>query len=138
MGGKVSLIKTINFKRLGDERGSLVTLEANKNIPFDIKRVYYIFGTKEGVSRGFHAHQNLKQVAVCVMGSCRFVLDDGKRKDEVVLDSATKGLLIEDLIWREMYDFSPDCALMVLASEHYDESDYIRDYQDFLKAVNNG
>ena len=134
----MSLIKTINFQPLGDERGSLVALEGNKSVPFDIKRVYYIFGTKEGVSRGFHAHRNLKQVAVCVTGSCRFVLDNGKQREEVVLDKSTIGLLINDLTWREMYDFSPDCVLMVLASEHYDESDYIRDYQEFLKAVNNG
>jgi len=134
----VSLIKTISLKSLGDERGSLVALEGNKNVPFDIKRVYYIFGTKEGVSRGFHAHRNLKQVAVCVTGSCRFVLDDGRQKEEVILDGATKGLLIEDLIWREMYDFSPDCVLMLLASEYYDELDYIRDYQEFLQIVNHG
>ena len=134
----MSLIKTINFQPLGDERGSLVALEGNKSVPFDIKRVYYIFGTKEGVSRGFHAHLNLKQVAVCVTGSCRFVLDNGKQREEVVLDKSTTGLLINDLTWREMYDFSPDCVLMVLASEYYDESDYIRDYQEFLKAVNNG
>ena len=134
----MSLIKTINFKPLGDERGSLVALEGNKSVPFDIKRVYYIFGTKEGVSRGFHAHLNLKQVAVCVTGSCRFVLDNGKQREEVVLDKSTIGLLIDDLTWREMYDFSPDCVLMVLASEYYDESDYIRDYQEFLQIVNHG
>lgn len=134
----MSLIKTISFKPLGDERGSLVALEGNKSVPFDIKRVYYLFGTKEGVSRGFHAHRNLKQVAVCVTGSCRFVLDSGKQREEVVLDKSTIGLLIDDLTWREMYDFSPDCVLMVLASEYYDELDYIRDYENFLKIVNNG
>ena len=134
----MSLIKTISLKPLGDERGLLVALEGNKSVPFDIKRVYCIFGTKEGVARGFHAHRNLKQVVVCVTGSCRFVLDNGKQREEVVLDKSTIGLLINDLTWREMYDFSPDCVLMVLASEHYDESDYIRDYQEFLKAVNNG
>ena len=110
----MSLIKTVIFKSLGDERGSLIALEGNKSVPFDIKRVYYIFGTKEGVSRGFHAHRNLKQVAVCVTGSCQFILDNGKKKEKVILDSATKGLLVEGLIWREMYDFSPDCVLMVL------------------------
>ena len=133
----MSLIKTIIFKHLGDERGSLVALEGNKSVPFDIKRVYYIFGTKEGVSRGFHAHRNLKQVAVCVTGSCRFVIDNGSHREEIVLDSSTTGLVIEDLTWREMYDFSPDCVLMVLASEYYNESDYIRDYEEFLKVVNN-
>ena len=131
----MSLIKTISLKPLGDERGSLVALESNKNVPFDIKRVYYIFGTKEGVSRGFHAHRNLKQVAVCVTGSCRFVLDNGKSREEIILDSATTGLVIEGLTWREMHDFSQDCVLLVLASEHYDKADYIRDYQKFLKAT---
>ena len=131
----MSLIKTLAFKSLGDERGSLIALEGNKSVPFDIKRVYYIFGTKEGVSRGFHAHRNLKQVAVCVTGSCEFVLDNGKQKEKVILDSATKGLLIEGLIWREIYDFSPDCVLMVLASEYYDELDYIRDYDEFLRCL---
>lgn len=132
----MSLIKTVSFKPLGDDRGSLVALEANKSVPFDIKRVYYIFDTKQGVSRGFHAHKNLKQLAVCVTGSCRFILDNGKTREEIVLNTSTTGLIIEDLTWREMYDFTPDCVLMVLANQHYDETDYIRDYQEFLKLVN--
>ena len=131
----MSLIKTINFKPLGDERGSLVALEANEHVPFNIKRVYFIFGTKQGVSRGHHAHRNLKQVAVCVTGACRFVLDDGVHQEEIILDSPTKGLIIENLIWHEMHDFTPDCVLMVLASEHYDEEDYIRAYHVFVKEV---
>jgi dTDP-4-dehydrorhamnose 3,5-epimerase-like enzyme len=133
----VSLVQTTLFKELGDDRGSLVALEENKSVPFDIKRVYYIFGTKPGVSRGYHAHKSLKQIAVCVMGSCRFVLDNGKKREEIVLDKPTTGLVIEDLTWREMHDFSPDCVLMVLANQHYDESDYIRNYQEFLNAVKN-
>jgi len=133
----VSLINIINFKSLGDERGSLVALEGGKSVPFDIKRVYYIFGTREGVSRGFHAHRNLKQVAICVAGSCRFILDDGKFREEILLEKSSVGLLIEGLTWREMHAFSPDCVLMVLASEYYDEADYIRDYRTFLTAVNN-
>ena len=133
----MSLIKLINLPPLGDERGSLVSLESNQSIPFDIKRVYYIFGTKPGVARGFHAHKKLKQVAVCVTGKCRMTIDDGKQRKEEWLDSATKGILIEDMIWREMHDFSDDCVLLVLASEHYDESDYIRNYDEFLKGVNN-
>ena len=131
----MSLIKTVNLKPLGDDRGSLVALESNKSVPFDIKRVYYIFETQQGVSRGFHAHKNLKQLAVCVTGSCRFVLDDGKTRESIVLDSSTTGLIIEDLTWREMHDFTPDCVLMVLANQYYDESDYIRDYQVFLNIV---
>ena len=133
----MSLIKTLYFKPLGDERGSLVALESNRSVPFDIKRVYYIFGTKEGVSRGFHAHRNLKQVAICVTGSCRFVLDNGKQREELILNGTEKGILIDGLVWREMHDFSPNCVLMVLASEYYDELDYIRDYGVFIDCVNN-
>lgn len=131
-------IKLIDFPPLGDERGSLVALEGNKSVPFDIKRVYYIFGTQQGVARGFHAHRQLKQVAVCVTGKCRMLLDNGKEKESVWLDSATQGVLIEDLTWREMHDFSKDCVLLVLASEHYDDSDYIRDYDEFIKMVKDG
>lgn len=131
-------IKLIDFKSLGDDRGSLISLEENKNIPFNIKRVYYIFGTKEGVRRGFHAHKKLKQVAVCVSGSCKFLLDDGKEKHHISLSSPEKGLLIEDMVWHEMYDFSDDCVLVVLADDFYDESDYIRDYDEFFGEVENG
>jgi dTDP-4-dehydrorhamnose 3,5-epimerase-like enzyme len=132
----LSLINLINFPPLGDDRGSLVALEAHKTVPFDVKRVYYIFGTQAGVSRGFHAHRALQQVAVCVTGKCRIVLDDGQRREEVWLDSPTKGLLIGDLVWREMHDFSPDCVLLVLASEHYSETDYIREYSEFIRTIN--
>ena len=131
----MSLIKTISLKDHGDDRGSLVALESSETVPFEIKRIYYIIGTQPGVSRGFHAHKNLKQLAVCIMGSCRFVLDDGTNREEVTLDNATTGLLINDLTWREMYDFTDDCVLMVLADHHYDESDYIRNYQEFINAV---
>ncbi len=130
-------IQTIDLIIKGDERGSLIALEENHNIPFDVKRVYYIFGTEQGVRRGYHAHKNLKQLAICVSGSCKFLLDDGTQKEYIELALPTQGLLIEGLIWREMYDFSPNCVLIVLADAYYDESDYIRDYDQFLKAVNN-
>jgi dTDP-4-dehydrorhamnose 3,5-epimerase-like enzyme len=134
----MSLINWIDFQSLGDQRGSLVAVEIGmeKAVPFEIKRVYYIYHTAKGVSRGYHAHKNLKQVAICLAGRCRMVLDDGTSHEEVWLDSPTKGLVIEDRTWREMHDFSEDCVLLVLASEHYDESDYIRSYEDFLKQVN--
>ncbi len=131
----MNLIQWVDLKIFGDDRGSLIALEAEKTVPFDIKRVYYIFGTQQGVGRGFHAHHNLKQVAVCVTGKCRMILDDGKTREEAWLDSPIKGLLIGDLVWREMHDFSEDCVLLVLASEHYDETDYIRDYNEFLEYV---
>lgn len=127
--------KFLQLQTHGDDRGSLIALEQEKNIPFDIKRVYYLFGTKSNVRRGFHAHKALKQVAIALRGSCRFLLDNGKEKTDVSLDNPAQGLLIESLIWREMYDFSEDCVLMVLANEHYDENDYIRNYDDFIKHV---
>ncbi|QKJ65573.1 WxcM-like domain-containing protein [Deefgea piscis] len=126
-------IKLIQLQKHGDERGALVALEENKNIPFPIKRVYYLFGTKENVRRGFHAHKKLKQVAIAVRGSCRFLLDDGKEKIDLLLDNAAQGLLIESFMWREMYDFSEDCVLMVLADDFYDESDYVRSYEEFIQ-----
>ncbi len=127
--------KIIDLKVIGDTRGSLVALEENQNIPFDIKRVYYIYATKEKVRRGFHAHRDLKQIAICVSGSCSFLLDDGIDKEMIKLDSPDKALLIEGVVWREMYDFSRDCVLMVLADAHYSEDDYIRSYNEFLEVI---
>jgi len=126
----------VDFNIMGDERGSLIALEQYCNAPFDIKRVYYIFDTKPNVRRGFHAHKDLKQIAICVSGSCMFHLDNGKKTKEILLNSPDKGLLIEGLIWREMYDFSADCVLMVIASEYYDNNDYIRDYDVFKLQCN--
>ncbi len=131
----MSLFRWVNLPPLGDERGSLVALEAGKSVPFEIKRVYYLFATKDGVSRGFHAHKKLQQMAVCVAGKCRMVLDDGHTREEAWLDSPTKGLLVNDLVWHEMHDFSSDCVMLVLASEHYDESDYLRNYAEFLEEI---
>ena len=131
----MSLVSLIDLPDLGDARGGLIAIESNQSIPFEIKRLYYIFNTTNQ-ARGFHAHINLKQVAICLKGSCRFILDDGFKKEQVVLNAATEGLLIEGLVWREMHDFSEDCVLLVLASQHYDEADYIRDYDAFLDEVN--
>jgi dTDP-4-dehydrorhamnose 3,5-epimerase-like enzyme len=131
----MSLINFIEFTELGDDRGALVALEANKTIPFAIKRLYYIFDTKAGVARGFHAHKALKQVAVCVRGRCKMVLDDGKTREEVWLDSPCRGLVIEEMIWREMHEFSDDCVLLVIANELYDEADYIRSYTEFKELI---
>jgi dTDP-4-dehydrorhamnose 3,5-epimerase-like enzyme len=126
----------VSFNINGDSRGNLISIEQKKNIPFDIKRVYYIFDTKEGVRRGFHAHKNLKQTLIAIKGSCKILLNDGKSKEIISLDSPDKGLLIKEIVWREIYDFSSDCIVLVLASDFYDESDYIRDYNEFIKIVN--
>ena len=123
--------KKLTFLVRGDDRGNLISLEENKNIPFDIKRVYYIFDNKEGVRRGFHAHKNLQQVLICVNGSCEILLDDGKEKSIIKLENRNEGLFIEKMIWHEMFNFSADCVLMVLASDYYYEEDYIRDYEEF-------
>jgi dTDP-4-dehydrorhamnose 3,5-epimerase-like enzyme len=131
----INKYKLVDFKTLGDDRGSLVALEKGGSIPFDIKRVYYIFDTKKHITRGGHAHINLKQMIVSVKGSCTFVIDNGRKKIEIELCNPNEGLLIEGLIWREMKNFSKDCVLVVLASEYYDESDYIRNYEDFKKKV---
>lgn len=131
----MSLVKLIDLPSFGDERGGLVALESHQSIPFEIKRLYYIFNTSNK-PRGFHAHIDLKQVAICLKGSCRFILDDGYDKEEVILKSPTQGLIINSLMWREMHDFSEDCVLLVLASEHFSEDDYIRDYSAFLNMVN--
>jgi len=131
----MSLVKYIFLDSLGDERGHLSVLEQNKNIPFNIKRVYYLVNTKQGVSRGFHAHKELEQVAVCVSGSCNMLLENGSEKVTVLLDSPVKAIRIEPMVWHEMHDFSEDCVLLVLASDYYDESDYIRDYQEFIGKI---
>ncbi len=125
--------KHVDLRVIGDDRGSLIAIEKGCNLPFSIQRVYYIFGTKPGISRGFHAHKRLQQLMVCIAGKCRIVLDNGKTKEDFWLDSPTKGLLIQDMVWREMHDFSEDCVLVVFASERYDEVDYIRDYGEFVK-----
>lgn len=125
--------KIVEFTSKGDERGQLVALEQGREIPFPIKRVYYIYDTKTDVERGFHAHKQLEQVAVCVKGSCKFRLFDGIEKMTVELSTPEKGLHIKGMVWREMFDFSPDCVLMVVASLPYDEADYIRDYDKFLE-----
>ena len=124
-----------DFSIHGDHCGSLVSLEQGQDIPFEIKRVYYVWGTEAHTVRGKHAHRKLEQVIVCTSGSCDFILDDGSRRVTVHLDNPAQGLHIKNNIWREFTNFSPDCVVMVLASEHYDEADYIRDYEQFKREI---
>ncbi len=123
------------FQQHGDDRGMLVALEEFSDIPFEIKRVYYMYDTKEGVRRGFHAHKSLEQILICIHGSCKILLDNGNEKKIVSLERPYEGLYVANSMWREMYDFSTDAVLMVLASEIYEEEDYIRDYDEFLKFI---
>lgn len=116
----------------GDERGRLIAIEEMSDVPFAIARVYYVYGTTPGTTRGLHAHRALNQLAVAVAGSCAMLLDDGASRVEVRLDDPATGLTLPPMVWHEMKDFSPDCVLMVLADAAYDEGDYIRDYNQFL------
>jgi len=131
----MNLIEWIELPNLGDHRGSLVVAEAYRNIPFSIQRFYYIAGAQPDVPRGFHAHKQLRQIAFGIQGSCKMLMDNGKEKQEVLIAQSNKGLLIPPMVWHEMHDFSEDCILLVLASDYYDESDYIRNYDQFLKEV---
>ncbi len=130
--------KLMDMKVFGDERGKLVSLEGNQNCPFAIKRVYYIFDTLPDQDRGLHAHKDLEQIIIAIDGACQFVLDDGKKRETLWLNRPDVGLYIGPNMWREMKHFSYGCKLMVLASKHYDEKEYIRNYDEFLKVINNG
>ena len=125
----------ININIHGDNRGKLAVLEGLKSIPFEIKRVYWIFDTLPDQERGFHSHMDMEQIVVAMDGSCEFELDDGKTKETIVLNRPDKGLYIGKNIWRVMKNFSYGCKLMVLASDYYDEKEYIRNYDEFLKEV---
>lgn len=128
-------IRKIQFEQNKDERGNLIALEENANIPFEIRRVYYMFDTSKDVIRGRHAHKSLEQVLICIHGSCKLRLDDGHDIENILLDKPNEGIYISNNMWREMYDFSEDAVLLVVASEPYDERDYIRDYKRFIEYV---
>lgn len=125
----------IHHKVHGDNRGQLVVIEGNDDVPFDIKRVFYIYGGQQNVSRGSHSHYQTQQYLIAVNGSCKVTLDNGKCKKTFDLDEPNKGLFQDALVWGVMHDFSDDCLLLVLASEHYKESDYIYDYSELMRVV---
>ncbi len=131
----LATVREIQFPQHGDERGKLIALESlTELVPFEVKRVYYIFDTTPGTVRGKHAHKVLKQVLICVSGACTIECEmpDGT-KTEHRLDWPNRGLLIEGFVWHNMKEFSKDAVLLVLASEHYDEMDYVRNYDEFKK-----
>ena len=126
------------FQPHGDDRGQLISLEEFKDIPFRIKRVYYMYETAKGIVRGKHAHKNLEQILVCIHGTCKVKLDNGMEAKIVPLEKPYEGLYVSSNMCREMFDFSSDAVLMVMASELYDENDYIRDYDTFLEYISTG
>ena len=119
-----------------DKRGSLIALENLKTVPFEIKRVYYIYDTKPDVDRGGHAHTNLEQILIMMDGACEVLLDNGKEKKSIILNRPDVGLYIGKNMWREMKNFSYGAKLLVLASDFYDEKEYIRSYDEFLRIIN--
>lgn len=125
--------KIEKYKVYTDKYGKLVALEGNDVIPFNIRRVYYIYEVEENVRRGFHSHKELEQVLICVHGSVKILLKTPNDEKIVTLNNPSEGLYIGPDIWREMYDFEDDAVLLVLASDHYKESDYIRKYDNYLK-----
>ena len=132
----MSLGKIIELPRITDPRGNLTVAEANKNIPFDIKRVYWLYDVPGGECRGGHAHKQIKEILIAVSGSFHVTLDNGKEKKTILLNHPYQGLLIDTKTWRTLDDFSSGAVCVVLASDFYDENDYIYDYNDFLQYIN--
>ena len=121
-----------------EEQGSLAFFEANRDIPFSMERIYYIFDVPKGVRRGGHAHKNLRQLLFCPYGKILITLDDGKERQEILLDSPSKGLVVDKGIWRDM-DWLQDSSVLCVAADHYyNADDYIRDYDEFKKYVEKG
>lgn len=128
--------RIINFKKIGNSNvGFLIALEENREIPFNIKRIYYVYTVPKEIKRGFHAHKRLEQVLICMNGSVKIKVDDGNGKRIFELNDLSKGLYIGPGIWREMHDFNQNAVLLVLASDYYNENDYIRDYETFKKII---
>ena len=123
----------VDLPKIHNDAGNITSLENSKNIPFDIKRIYYLYDVPMGADRGGHGHYELEQYIVAASGSFSFVLDDGKNKKEVFLNDPSKALYIKSGIWREIKNFSSGSICLVLASHVYEESDYMRDYEDYLK-----
>lgn len=129
------LYRKLQFSDLGDERGKLVVAEGEIDIPFAIQRVFYIYGSDDTVVRGQHANRNSEFVLINVAGSSKVMITDGENQEIVTLSRPMEGLYIPKMVWKEMYDFSPDSVLLVLASTHYDGSEYIRDYEEYKAEI---
>jgi dTDP-4-dehydrorhamnose 3,5-epimerase-like enzyme len=131
---KLKLCHIINLPKIADPRGNLTFIEGGRHIPFEIQRVYYLYDTPGGAERGGHAHKELRQLIVAMSGSFDVMLNDGREKKRFHLNRSYYGLYVCPMIWRELDNFSSGSVCMVLASNFYDETDYYRDFQEFLKA----
>lgn len=123
--------RVFRLKRIDENHGSLVPVEIMQDIPFEVRRIYYIYQVEDGARRGYHSHRNLEQVLICIHGSVTILIKTPESSENIILDDPAKALYIGPMVWREMYDFSPDATLLVLASEHYNRNDYIRDYSQY-------
>ncbi len=128
-------IQILDFPDLGDERGNLVVVEGGSAIPFDIQRIFYIYGSDDEVIRGKHANLKSEFVMINVSGTSKVKVDNGLESRIIELDRPRMGLYLKSMVWKEMYDFSPDSVLLVLSNEHYNPEEYIRNYDDYLKMV---
>jgi dTDP-4-dehydrorhamnose 3,5-epimerase-like enzyme len=131
----ISDCKVINFPKITDPRGNLTFLEGNRHVPFDIKRIFYLYDIPTGESRGAHAHKELHQLLICLSGSFDVALDDGTEQKTVHLNRPWQGLHIPPMIWAAELNFDPGSVCLVLASMAFNESDYFREYEDYLRAV---
>jgi dTDP-4-dehydrorhamnose 3,5-epimerase-like enzyme len=129
----LSECKLLDFPKITDPRGNLTFIEGSDHVPFEIKRVYYLYDVPGGSLRGGHAHKALEQIIIALSGSFDVLLDDGGKKEIYRLNSPSKGLLVTPMVWRELNNFSSGSVCLVLASEHFSEEDYYRDYSQFLK-----
>jgi len=127
-------VRIIELPRIHDPRGNLTFIEGNSHVPFDIRRVYYLYDVPGGAERGGHAHKNLSQLIIAMSGSFDVVLDDGTEKRRFHLNRSYQGLYVCPMIWRELDNFSSGSVCMVLASNTYDEADYYRDYDEYIEA----
>lgn len=131
------MFRVLSFEEKGDNRGHLVIAEGNGlDIPFEIKRIFYIYGSDKDVIRGRHANRKSEFVLINICGTSKVKISNGREEEIVVLDRPHKALYLKRMLWKDMYDFSPDSILLVLASEHYDENEYIRDYGEYVSYMN--
>jgi len=132
---RIAKCHLVDLPKINDPRGNLTFIEGGRHVPFGIRRVYYLYDVPGGAERGGHAHKELHQLIVAMSGSFDVILDDGREKKRIHLNRSYTGLYVCPMIWRELDNFSSGSVCMVLASNHYDESDYYRDYPEFLKAI---
>lgn len=128
-------VKKIEFNKRNNDTGKLTFVEGKRDIPFDIKRIYYVYDIAKGERRGFHAHKELEQYLICIHGTCKILLDNGIEKEDVMLDNPSEGLYVGIKMWHEMYEFTEGAVLLVLASDYYNENDYIRNYDEFIEYI---